>query len=170
MKGVMTRNLKCFTVIELIVTMVISGIVILAALEFFTIYNKLFIRKNYTLDSYNEMFQAASIMKNDIADSDKLYCSGNKLTTVQPSGDTIIYELMDNYFLRSCNEQYDTLRVVVSQEGEDGLINSLNSKVLFLKINSISDLFNLILEKRISNDVLMNNKIFRENQADGSRN
>lgn len=147
---------------EIMVTMVISGIVVLTAFEFYNIFNKLLLKKNNTMEIGKEMLQFYIVLENDAEKATSLDLSTSGLIMYYYNEDIIRYEFFDDYVIRNRNIASDTFRIKVMN------LNSIKDqvtgfdKILTMELVKYDEAFPLFLEKIYPNDVLLNAKIFQK--------
>lgn len=158
----MKHKVNGFTIMEIMVTMVISGIVVLTAFEFYNLFNKLLLKKNNTMEIGKEMLQFYNVFENDAARAISLDLSTAGLIMNYYYEDIIKYEFFDDYVIRNRNIASDTFRIKVMN------LNSIKDqvtgfdKILTMELVKYDEAFPLFLEKIYTNDVLLNAKILQK--------
>ena len=149
-----------FTVMEILVTMVVSGIVVLTAFQFYTIFNKLILQKSNSMEGGKNVLQFYDVLKNDAVNAVSLSSSTNKLTMWFPEKEFIQYEFFDEYVVRTYNTLLDTFRVkTVDFNTEKDKTTGLD-KIITLDLLNNKETYPVIIEKTYTNDVLINTTIF----------
>ena len=154
------RKIPAFTVMELMVTMVISGIVVMAALQFYIIFNKLIYQKNNTMEAGKEALQFYYVLKNDTDSAVSLTSSREGIMMQLPEKNFIQYEFFDKYVVRVLNNQSDTFRVKVTDLNSEKDQTTGYDNVIALEIENSKETFPILLEKTYTNDVLLNTTLF----------
>lgn len=162
MLSFLKHKVNGFTIMEIMVTMVISGIVVLTAFEFYNLFNKLLLKKNNTMEIGKEMLQFYNVFENDAARAISLDLSTAGLIMNYYYEDIIKYEFFDDYVIRNRNIASDTFRIKVMN------LNSIKDqvtgfdKILTMELVKYDEAFPLFLEKIYTNDVLLNAKILQK--------
>lgn len=162
MVRILERRVEGFTVMEIMVTMVISSIVVLTAFEFYNIFNKLLLKKNNTMESGKEILQFYNALENDSRRAISIELSAVGLIMKNYDEDPVNYEFYDEFVIRNRNIVTDTFRVKVMN------LNSIKDKVsgfekiLTMELAVSNDTLPLFIEKSYPNDILINSKILRK--------
>jgi hypothetical protein len=162
MYRILKRRVEGFTVMEIMVTMVISSIVVLTAFEFYNIFNKLLLKKNNTMESGKEMLQFYNVLENDATKAISIELSTGSLIMKNYKEDPVRYEFYDDFVIRNRSIISDTFRIKIMN------LNSIKDQVtgfdriLTMEMVSNIDTFPLFLEKSYTNDVLINSKILHK--------
>lgn len=144
---------------EIMITMVISGIVVLTAFEFYNLFNKLLLKKSNTMATGKEVLQFFNVFENDAALAISLDLSGSALIMDYYSNDPILYEFSDDYVIRNRNIIADTFRIKVMNL--DGVKDQLTGfdKIITMEFVLHNNTLPRFLEKNYPNDMLLNAKI-----------
>lgn len=159
MYGLLKRRVEGFTVMEILVTMVISSIVVLTAFEFYNIFNKLLLKKNNTMESGKEMLQFFNVLDKDAAKAVSMELSASGLIMKNYNDDPVRYVFYDDFVIRAMDIVSDTFRIKVMN------LNSIKDQVtgfdriLTMELVNKTDTFPLFMEKSYTNDVLINSEI-----------
>jgi Tfp pilus assembly protein PilV len=159
MNGFFKQKVTGFTVMEILITMVISGIVVLTALQFYTIFNRLLLQKNDTMEGGKNVLQLYNMLKNDAVNAVSLNSSTNKLTMRFPDKESIQYEFFDEYVIRTYNILIDTIRVKTMNFNTEKDQTTGFDKIITLELMKDKETFPVIIEKTYPNDVLINTTI-----------
>lgn len=156
MNKLLIKRTSGFTVMELMVAMVISGIVVLAALQFYIVFNKMILQKNKTMEGRNAELQFYNLIKTDMDSAVTVKYSRDELTFQLPQDNPVHYEFMDEYVVRYQNSLSDTFRlqatnIAVENENITGYV-----KAIKFEIQQNGGIIPIIIEKTYANDVLLN--------------
>lgn len=161
------RNyLPAFSVLETVVSMVISAIVIGLIFLIFTILSERmldFKDQNQYVADLNRMTYS---FNKDIFESDKMVVSDEQITFFSYSGEKVKYNLYPNYFLRTKEEFIDTFAIPIKEFKIDTIQNK-NKRIIFQKLTLNVDVnkeaMQLKFFKKIYSDELIQ-KDFKENE------
>lgn len=126
-------HLAAFSILEALVSMVISAIVIGLIFVIFTILSERmldFKEQNQYVADLNRMTYT---FNKDIFESDQMLFSEDQITFSSYSGETVNYQLFPEYFLRSKNEFVDTFAIPIRQFKMDTIQNG-SRKTVFQKL------------------------------------
>jgi len=101
-------KLKAFTLVEMIVTMILSAITILAALWIFAIISNSWTKRNKNYLIMSEWLQFESTFKRDVRGSDFLNVQDNTLM-LKELNRKIKYTILGNSIIREMNNVPDTI-------------------------------------------------------------
>lgn len=149
------HKFKAFTIIELVVTMVITSIVIGIAVALYLTLDFYFRDTVYEYEKNNDILLTETMIKNDINNS-RTITENNTGFYVLTTGNKIIrYEITDNYIIRHTDISSDTTFYNIT----DLTINTLkhnkdlvNEIVIYIEQEKIN--IPLHFYKKYSNDVL----------------
>lgn len=156
-----TRKADAFTLMELTVTLLISGLVIMAAFSIINNFTRLSLRMNRDNDQYTGIYQFHKAITNDMQQSQKIIHYDDE--TIFYIGDRhVSYQWKYDCMVRTVNEQVDSFLVIVNdwhmtRDKVTGL-----PVVLEIEIENEdngTDTFRLV--KTYDNDVLFNNSELR---------
>lgn len=114
MDMVAIKRLRAFTMMEIIVTMAISGIVLATAMTAFIIIQRQF--DNYR-ERGGEIFQVQrtrSLMAKDLAEASMVNSAGASLALTMPDGRTLMYHFRVGVLTREFGMHEDTLAVGIT--------------------------------------------------------
>lgn len=161
------RNyIPAFSVLETVVSMVISAIVIGLIFLIFTILSERmldFKDQNQYVADLNRMTYS---FNKDIFESDKMEVSDEQITFFSYSGEKVKYNLYPDYFLRTKEEFVDTFAIPIKEFKIDTIQNK-NKRIIFQKLTLNVDVnkeaMQLKFFKKIYSDELIQ-KDFKENE------
>lgn len=161
------RNyIPAFSVLETVVSMVISAIVIGLIFLIFTILSERmldFKDQNQYVADLNRMTYS---FNKDIFESDKMEFSNEQITFFSYSGEKVKYNLYPDYFLRTKEEFVDTFAIPIKEFKIDTIQNK-NKRIIFQKLTLDVDVnkeaMQLKFFKKIYSDELIQ-KDFKENE------
>jgi prepilin-type N-terminal cleavage/methylation domain-containing protein len=151
-----------FTVMEIMVTMVISGIVVLTAFEFYNIFNKLLQKKNNSMEIGKEVFQFYNVFKSDAEKAETLNSSATGINMAMREKVLIQYDFCDEYVVRIDKAESDTFHVKVSDFTSLNDVTTGHTKIVSFGLLKDDSALPVMIEKSYPNDVLLNSTIFRE--------
>jgi len=105
------KKLKAFTVIELIMSLLISSVVIAIAFYAFLFLNKQFIRYNSRSGEINEYIIFKTAVENDLKNSEYLLDSTGLLVFKGTNNSDIIYQVSGDYIVRQNEFSIDTFKI-----------------------------------------------------------
>jgi prepilin-type N-terminal cleavage/methylation domain-containing protein len=151
-----------FTVIEVLITMVLSGIVILAAFLFYLIFNKLIIKKNNDSENLKEVLQFYDILHSDTSCSLSIRPNAEGISMQFAEKDIVMYEFTNEYAVRFINNVPDTFNLEIVDFNTETDLTTGFIKIITLEIRKNEDAYPITIEKKYHNDVLLNRTIFPE--------
>lgn len=86
-------RLKAFTLLELIVTLIISSIVILCTYQFFMIIQKIYTKNERENDALKSYLLFNNLLSNDFENSEMAFVIAGKELFLVKSGDTVKYKV-----------------------------------------------------------------------------
>src|SRR6266542_7020930 len=107
-------SLPGFTIMELLVTMVISGIVIAASLQLYMNFEGLVRGRNKQMDSGKAVMQFYQVFKHEFDNSLWMKSSGNEVFFALPEKRSTHYELDREFIVRFEENQADTFFIRVN--------------------------------------------------------
>ena len=149
-------NLKSFTVMEVMVTMVLSGIIIAAALSLYLNYFNLVRLKNNQMSCGKENLQFYQIFKHEFDQASLVKAVQGQVTFVQPDKTITQYEFDPNFIIRSRQSQSDTFFIKVNDFEFLRDEVTLNCKIIKMELHNCGEVYPIFLSKQYANDVLMN--------------
>lgn len=122
-------NISAFSIVEVLVSMAITGIIIGIIFTVFTIVSEQllnFKEQNQYISDYNRFSYAVN---KDIFDSEEMISTENGLIFKKYNGDEVVFEKQDSIFLRKAQTFVDTFQFKVSVLHLDTLRNNSKSKI-----------------------------------------
>ena len=159
-KRIMNKNhyIAAFSVLEAVVSMVVSAIVIGLIFVIFTILSERmldFKEQNQYVADLNRMTYS---FNKDIFESEMMVFSENQIAFSSYSGEIVKYQLYPEYFLRSKNEFVDTFAIPIRQFKMDTVQNGSRKTIfqrLTLNVDVNKEPMRLTFFKRVySNEIL----------------
>lgn len=122
-------NISAFSIVEVLVSMAITGIIIGIIFTVFTIVSEQllnFKEQNQYISDYNRFSYAVN---KDIFESEEMISTENGFIFKKYSGDEVVFEKQDSVFLRKAQTFVDTFQFKVSVLSFDTLRNNSKNKV-----------------------------------------
>jgi len=122
-------NISAFSIVEVLVSMAITGIIIGIIFTVFTIVSEQllnFKEQNQYISDYNRFSYAVN---KDIFESEEMISTENGFIFKKYSGDEVLFEKQDSIFLRKSKTFVDTFQFKVSVLSFDTLRNNSKNKV-----------------------------------------
>jgi len=121
-------RIKAFTIIELLVTMLVSSIVVSAGIYVFSTFNKAMIISNSKNLMDTEILQFQQVLKKDFIDADEIYFQYESIIINYHNDEKNYYDISDDYIVREAVNSIDTFNIQVY----DSYINytSKNTKLV----------------------------------------
>lgn len=156
LSGCWRPSLPGFTIMELLVTLVVSGIVIAAALQLYLNYEGLIRGKNKQMESGKEIMQFYQVFKHEFDNSLWMKSSGNEVFFALPEKRSTHYELDREFIVRFEEHQADTFFIRVNDLNitSDALLGLGNG--ITMELNRDGEVIPVSLLKQYSNDLKMN--------------
>ena len=168
MKRVLRQKVRGYTVMELMVVMVVSGIVVLSALQFYIIFNKLIYKENNAMEGVKEVLQFYGTLKNDMDSSISVYATKDGVAMKMPEKNLIQYIFYDEYVTRTQNAQSDTFHMNITDLKTEKDLTTGFECVIALELQKDKETYSILLEKIYSDDVLLNTMILQNQNTDGN--
>jgi type II secretory pathway pseudopilin PulG len=121
-------NISAFSIVEVLVSMAITGIIIGIIFTVFTIVSEQllnFKEQNQYISDYNRFSYAVN---KDIFESEEMISIENGFIFKKYNGDEVVFEKQDSIFLRKAQTFVDTFQFKVSVLSFDTLRNNSKSK------------------------------------------
>lgn len=121
-------NISAFSIVEVLVSMAITGIIIGIIFTVFTIVSEQllnFKEQNQYISDYNRFSYAVN---KDIFESEEMISAENGFIFKKYNGDEVMFEKQDSIFLRKAQTFVDTFQFKVSVLSFDTLRNNSKSK------------------------------------------
>lgn len=122
-------NISAFSIVEVLVSMAITGIIIGIIFTVFTIVSEQllnFKEQNQYISDYNRFSYAVN---KDIFESEEMISTENGFIFKKYNGDEVVFENQDSVFLRKAQTFVDTFQFKVSVLSFDTLRNNSKNKV-----------------------------------------
>lgn len=122
-------NISAFSIVEVLVSMAITGIIIGIIFTVFTIVSEQllnFKEQNQYISDYNRFSYAVN---KDIFESEEMISTENGFIFKKYNGDEVMFEKQDSIFLRKAQIFVDTFQFEVSVLRFDTLRNNSKSKI-----------------------------------------
>jgi len=168
MKRNLRQKVRGYTVMELMVVMVVSGIVVLSALQFYIIFNKLIYKENNAMDGVKEVLQFYGTLKNDMDSSISVHAAKDGVAMKMSEKNLIQYDFFDQYVTRTQNMLCDTFRLKVMDLKTQKDLTTGFDHIIALEIQKDKETYSVLLEKTYSDDVLLNTTISQKMDLDGN--
>lgn len=152
------HKLKAFTIAELLVALVISGLIIAGAFSFYLNYEGLIRRKTNQMECGKDVIQFYTTFKHEFELTPVITFSGNQLGFLNDQKIPVHYEFEDSVILRMLPETADTFYLRVDNFN---IINDQASglpRMVSFELQSCGEVFPVVLEKQYPNDVLVNSR------------
>lgn len=150
------KYLKSFTIIEMMITLVLSAIIVSASIMIYLNYEKLIKMKTKNINNGKTIMQFFQILKFEYDNSELIQCSGNKITFLRSLNQPIQYEIGKNYITRKNASNIDTFNLII--DNYKFLKDELTGmpKIFKLDLNNEGESFSIIMIKQYSNETMMN--------------
>lgn len=122
-------KISAFSIVEVLVSMAITGIIIGIIFTVFTIVSEQllnFKEQNQYISDYNRFSYAVN---KDIFESEEMISTENGFIFKKYSGDEVVFEKQDSVFLRKAQTFVDTFQFEVNEMRFDTLRNNSKNKV-----------------------------------------
>jgi competence protein ComGF len=158
MKHFKHSQLKAFTLMEIIVSMVLTGIITAASLSLYLNYSNLVRKKNNQMHCSKENLQFYQIFKHEFDQALVIKKFKEQVTFVLPDKAIVSYEFDPDFIVRSKKEQLDTF--FIKAEDFEALQDKSTSNCIVIKmtLQSCGESYPVFLNKTYSNDILMNSQ------------
>jgi len=148
-------KIKAFTIIELVVTMVITSIVIGIAVALYLSLDFYFRDTISEYDKDNNILLTGSMIKHDIINAKEIVRNNSGFTVIITKNKKIRYDISDQHIIREINNLPDTILCSVNDltintlEDNTGLVNEI-----IINIGQGKNNIPLHFYKQYENDVL----------------
>ena len=149
-------QLPAFTLMEVMVTLVLTGIIIAAALSLYLNYEKLVRLKNNQMNCGKENLQFYYTFKHEFDKASMIKSDNDMVTFVQPDRTIVSYEINQDYIVRLTKNMSDTFLIKVNDFGAVKDEITGGDKIVKMELRNCGEIFPVVLVKQYSNDVLMN--------------
>lgn len=116
------KKLHAFTMMELLVTIVISSIVVSTALAVFVHINTYFSNNNNQQEEINKIISLQSLLNYDVEKAREIYCLSDRVLLTN-SESLICYKFLDSYIIREHKANSDTFTLVSTDLSSEKLDN-----------------------------------------------
>jgi len=154
----MDKKIKSFTIIELMVTIILSSLVVLLTYTFYDIIAKQFYSKKQFYQRINEVTRLHLELQDEFEKSETIRCADNEVFFVKSSGDSICYEFSDSSIIRKRNDMLDTIFL----EADNIKKGYFDKDIVFGVINKLcftvkdrNDTYSFDFYKEYASDILM---------------
>jgi len=148
--------LRAFTIMEVMVTLVLSGIIIAAALSLYLNFENLVRLKNNQINCGKENLQFYQIFQHEYDQATSVSIIQKQVNLLLPGRTNIQYEFNPNYILRNYKDLTDTFHIkVVDFETTPDEVTGWN-KTVKMELHNCGEVYPVYLVKQYANDVLMN--------------
>lgn len=149
------RKIAAYTIIEVIVTISISGIIVLSSLMIYTSFQKVFNKNLQSIQKNTELALFNNQISRDIIISEKIFCRSDKLVFQQLDSTEISYQFLNDYIIRYGNETEDTHFIKHSNLEYNYCLGNLINEIEF-DITTESNKFKYYICKEYNNSTLIN--------------
>jgi prepilin-type N-terminal cleavage/methylation domain-containing protein len=125
--------IKAFTLVEILVSLVITAIVMGIVFVIFSVMTERMMDFKNQNEPVSEMNRLTYAMNKDIFENTQMDLSGRQLVFESYSGSITKFRFYNNYFTRQKNDYVDTFRIAVSRISIDSLYTK-NKKNAFLRL------------------------------------
>jgi type II secretory pathway pseudopilin PulG len=151
-----THNLlPAFTIMEMIVVMVLSGIIIAAALKLYLNYEGLVRGKTKQMEFGKETLQFYQVFRHEFDDADRITSTSSQIIFILPDKPPVQYDFEQNYITRLQNNLIDTFFVTVNdlnirKDEATGL-----ERVITMELRNYDEIFPVLMVKEYPNNLMM---------------
>ncbi len=152
------RNAKAFTVLELIVSMILSTIVVLIAVLAFELINLQFCNYKKTNDKMMSFLELESLLSHDFQFSKKVeWYDNNSIKFIMPDNKPFSYQLFDTCVVRTNESASDTFCLKINKIEKSFLDPGKSNLILSLKLETsvLNENYSLFFEKLYAADFLI---------------
>lgn len=128
-------KLKAFSMLELMVSILISGIIISAAYSVFIFSNKQFFKFTAIKTNIRDYFELSSTLKRDFEMAKKVIKKSDDQVEMQLTDKSINYQFLANYITRSTDLHIDTFMFPSTDIELNILANTNENLIDYLKLN-----------------------------------
>jgi prepilin-type N-terminal cleavage/methylation domain-containing protein len=128
-------KLKAFSMLELMVSILISGIIISAAYSVFIFSNKQFFKFTAIKTNIRDYFELSSTLKRDFEMAKKVIKKSDEQVEMQLTDKNINYQFGANYITRSTDLHTDTFMFPTADIELNTLANNNENLIDYLKLN-----------------------------------
>jgi len=137
-KKIKNKKLQSFTIIELLVSMMLSSLVVIISYTFYDIISRQFQNKQKFFRNMNALSKFNLEFQEEFDKSESVYNLGNTLVLTKPQGDKICYTFYDTCVTRQWKDIRDTISLKVenllcnynSKEITDGEIDEISFDII----------------------------------------
>lgn len=128
-------KLKAFSILELMVAILISGIIISAAFSVFIFSNKQFFKFTAIKTDIRDYFELSSTLKRDFEMAKKVIKKSDEQVEMQLTDKNIIYQFGAKYITRTTTLHTDTFMFPSTNIEVNMLTNNNENLIDYLKLN-----------------------------------
>jgi len=149
-------KLKAFTIFEMMVTLVLSGIIISASMMLYLNYESLIRGKTKQMNSGKETLQFYHIFTHEFNNAVMVNSSGYTTTFMMPVSSPVRYEFEQDFITRVRENMADTFFITVNdfKVVKDDVTGF--DKIITMELKNGGEIFPITLIKEYSNEVMMN--------------
>lgn len=158
----MSKKLRAFTFIEILVVMLLSGIVIGAIITVFLNVSKFVAMSNQNLVTTQELIMFERQIVKDLTDSETFDINGNEIGFYKDKI-RVFYEMTDSLVIRYHNYEADTFKLTISDydyQYSEYMRDYLEKLVLYSNIHGLE--YPIVLNKKPDNSFFINFEIQKQ--------
>ena len=150
-------KVKAFTIMEVMITMVISCFLVMASLKVFLLFEHLVDLKNKQMENAKEVVQLHQTLAGDMDNAILIKAKDREISMLTEGGKYIGYDFEPSYIIRKVNELTDTFKIEISDfkidhESITGYVNNI-----MMEVKSGGETYSISVGKEYTNDLFMNN-------------
>ncbi len=151
------KKVSAFTIIEIIVAMLISGIVISASYTIYFNFKVLFIETQLEFEENSRILLLQSLLKRDFREADFIKSRNDELIINFADKEKIYYEIEEDFIVRNNQEIVDTFFIIIDDYYIGKLKNNLlyvDEIILYIELEELE--FPIHITKKYTNDYIFN--------------
>ncbi len=156
----MANKVQAFTIIEVMVTVVITSVVILLSLSVYSSYKRVFMRFNEGVEANYQLMLFDKQLEEDIKSIPEMIFEDGRLVFQSKIGDKVLYCFNDSIIVRENGERLDTFFIAYTNLEFSYLFNSVINEFSFRSISGNTEYYS---SKEYSNAYLINKEVFYGN-------
>ncbi len=161
-QSISENKLKAFTIMELIVTLVISGLVVLAAFQVINSFSRFSVHSEITNETNTRALQFYKALRADMNHSESLLHYDDETIFQLPQKVTVSYKLNYNNIIRTVNNVSDTFDITISdwhliKDKKTGLPTTLELEI----VDNEKEISSFRITKEYDNAALFNTSELR---------
>lgn len=159
-----SKNLKAFTLMEVMITMLLSCFLVMASLKIFLMFEHLILLKNQKMENSKISIQFSQTIKNDADNALSIEEYNDQILFLMPNNKYINYDIEQHYAFRALADVADTFKVEISdlkisKESITGFVNNIKMEI---KIGE--EIYPICISKEYTNDLLVN-KVYKNHNS-----